>query len=249
VTPVLAETTEPVTTNAAEATMPASNGVVGVTRPVAAERDAEVADDPVGAGRRPATGTLVPTAASLPVVGVQDQGVDVPTNSPAASVAAGASSPEVAAVSMRVAPVPAGVGSPAPIAAPVAASRLGVGGNLSASDAFAAHMREHMAALAGSGVGVATAPLVLRRAYGPTGPRPASSAAAAAAAPLPAAAGPVGAGGVAAAAAAAGSAAAGLGIGLSLAALVAIAVFFSRLISLPAVPRPVPFISLLERPG
>jgi hypothetical protein len=202
----------------------------------------------LGAGRRPATGTVVPTAASRPVVGVQDQGGVVPTSSPAASVAGGTSSPEVAAaVSMPVAPVPVGVGSPAAIAAPVAAPRLRVGGNLSASDAFAAHVREDMAALAGSGVGVATAPLVLRRAYGATGPRPDSGAAVAAAAPLPAAAGPVGAGGVAAAAA--GSAASGLGLGLSLAALASIAVFFSRLISLPAVPRPVPFISLLERPG
>jgi hypothetical protein len=33
------------------------------------------------------------------------------------------------------------------------------------------------------------------------------------------------------------------------ATLASIAIFFCRLISLPAVSRPVPFISLLERPG
>jgi hypothetical protein len=36
---------------------------------------------------------------------------------------------------------------------------------------------------------------------------------------------------------------------LLLATVASIAVFFCRLIALPAVSRPVPFISLLERPG
>ena len=51
------------------------------------------------------------------------------------------------------------------------------------------------------------------------------------------------------AAAAAGSAGSGPGLWLWLATLASLAVFFSRLISLPARPSPVPFISLLERPG
>ena len=46
-----------------------------------------------------------------------------------------------------------------------------------------------------------------------------------------------------------GSAASGPGVWLVLAALASIAVFFSRVSLLPAVSRPVPFISLLERPG
>ena len=87
----------------------------------------------------------------------------------------------------------------------------------------------------------------MRRAYDASGQRPASGPAVAAVAPVSVPAGSVGVGGVAAAAA--GSAASGLGLWLSLAALASIAVFFCRLISLPAVPRPVPFISLLERPG
>ena len=51
------------------------------------------------------------------------------------------------------------------------------------------------------------------------------------------------------AAAAAGSAAPGLGLWLVTAVLASFAVFFSGLFMPPAVPRPVPFISLLERPG
>jgi hypothetical protein len=53
-------------------------------------------------------------------------------------------------------------------------------------------------------------------------------------------------GGVAASAAATGS---GGGLWLWLAALASIAVFFCRVISFPAAPRPVPYLSLLERPG
>ena len=65
---------------------------------------------------------------------------------------------------------------------------------------------------------------------------------------VPAPTGSLGGSGVASAAAAA-AAASGAGLWLSLAALAAFAVFFSCLISPPAVSRPVPFISLLERPG
>ena len=46
-----------------------------------------------------------------------------------------------------------------------------------------------------------------------------------------------------------GSAGSGVGLWLALATLLLIAFYFSRLISLPAVVGPVPFISLLERPG
>ena len=53
-------------------------------------------------------------------------------------------------------------------------------------------------------------------------------------------------GGVAASGAASGS---GGGLWLWLAVLASIAVFFCRVISFPAVPRPVPYLSSLERPG
>jgi hypothetical protein len=52
-----------------------------------------------------------------------------------------------------------------------------------------------------------------------------------------------------AAALGAGSAGSGAGLWLALATLSLIALHFSRLMSSPAVLRPVPFISLLERPG
>jgi hypothetical protein len=89
----------------------------------------------------------------------------------------------------------------------------------------------------------------VRRAYFVTDARPASAPAAAAASPSPATAPTGSTSGVGAAAAAAGAAASGAGLWLSLVALASLALFFSRLTSLPAVSRPVPFISLLERPG
>ena len=118
---------------------------------------------------------------------------------------------------------------------------------LAAADAFAAPAGEHLGgAPVGSGFDVAAAPVV-RRAFAASGQRPASGAAVAAVAAAPDAGVPVGAGG--GAAAATGSAASGLAAWLLLAVVASIAVVFSRLISLPTVPRPVPFISLLERAG
>ena len=47
----------------------------------------------------------------------------------------------------------------------------------------------------------------------------------------------------------AGSSGSGVGLWFALATVALIAVYFSRLVCLPAVVGPVPFISLLERPG
>ena len=169
-----------------------------------------------------------------------------------ASVVGGASSPGVvAAVPVSVVSVPARVGSPAadaaPLAAPVGPASLRVGGDLGAAEVFAAPVSEHVAALVRSRFDVAAVPLVVRRAYDASGQRPAWDAAVAVAAPIAVPAGSADVGGVAAAAA--GSTGSGPGLWLWLAALASISVFFCRVTSLPAVSRPVPFISLLERPG
>ena len=160
-----------------------------------------------------------------------------------ASVAGGSSSPEAAAtVPVGFAPAPARLAAAAgPLA--LGALRVGAGRDSGAADAYSAAVSAHVDALIWSRVDGAAAPPVLRGAVGASRQRPSLSAAGAVQVP----AGSVGAGGAAAAAAA--SAASGVGMWLLLAALASIAVFFCRLILLPAAPRPVPFISLLERPG
>ena len=116
-----------------------------------------------------------------------------------------------------------------------------------AADAFATPVSEHVAGPVESRVHRVAASPTVRQADHVSGRPPAVSAAVPAAAPIAVPAGPAGAGG--AAAAAAGSAGSGPGLWLWLAALASICVFFCRVTSLPAVSRPVPFISLVERPG
>ena len=113
-----------------------------------------------------------------------------------------------------------------------------------AADVFATPVSEHVAGLVQSRVDRVAASPTVRQADHVSGQPPAVSAAVPATAPIAV---PAGAGG--AAAAAAGSAGSGPGLWLWLAALASISVFFCRVTSLPAVSRPVPFISLLERPG
>jgi hypothetical protein len=171
-------------------------------------------------------------AASPPVVDALDTREVVPAVTPLAPVAESASERGVAAVPDRLAAVP----NEGTAAAPLTQSTpsLHATRSPSASDAFAAPTtmpvgsRDHLAAP-------------------PVDRAQASERRATASAPGAVPAGSIGVG--SAAAAAAGSAASGPALWLWLTALASFAVFFCRVTLIPALPRPVPFISLLERPG
>jgi len=178
--------------------------------------------------------------------GARDPDGVVPASSPVAAVAGGASS-EVAAAGST----PDRVAAPAARLMSVAVEESSLpahGGSahtLAAEDASAPSAGEPLGGALVRSAGEFGAGPVERRAFDASRQRPAPAVDVAAVAPAPAV--PVGAGG--GSAAATGAAAGGLAVWLSLAVVASMAVFFFRLISLPAVPRPVPFISLLERPG
>jgi hypothetical protein len=230
-------------------TAPASNTVVR-DRPVAGTR----AD---GAERGPVV-TAVPVTAGRQ----QDRRGVESASSPSASAAGGVSSPADSWSGKAASAAPAGLPfvpaqiTGAPVSAAIAAApatlealpRRRVGGDVAIRDGFAAPVSGHAVTPARPRFDVAAAPPVVLSAFDVSRPHRASGTAVAVA-PVSVPAGAVGAGGVAAAAAAAGSAASGAGLWLLLAALASIAIFFSRVRLVSAVSRPVPFISLLERPG
>jgi hypothetical protein len=165
------------------------------------------------------------TAPSRPAPVERAQRTD---EAPVAAVTAAAATPEVAVTVTAPDPAPAATERP-----PARHERGG----------FVPARVQPAAAPVRAPLDVTAAAVVLVRTHAPLAVRPVSDAPVGVPdAPAPAAVS----GGVAASAAASGP---GVGLWLWFAAAASLAVFFCRVISFPAASRPVPYLSVLERPG